>query len=129
MGNPKKYVINDGVFTSSLKTVLDSLNRIQKFYEKNFLNHKNKNIELIIDQDKSIYDDIDKTKTNNSLNLNDNSINELISEKSEEKKIIDLVNEINIGNLFILNCGNSGAFNSEEIKMLSWFLVNSNFIK
>ena len=129
LGNPKKYVINDGVFTSSLKTVLDSLNRIQKFYEKNFLNHKNKNIELIIDQDKSIYDDIDKTKTNNSLNLNDNSINELISEKSEKKKIIDLVNEINIGNLFILNCGDSGAFNSEEIKNLSWFLVNSNFIK
>ena len=127
LGNPKKYVINDGILTSSLKTVLDCLKKIQKFYEKNFLSHKNKNIEIIIDQDKSIYDDIDKTKNNNSLNLNDNSINELINEDNEKKKIIDLVNEINIGNLFILNCGNSGEFSREEIKMLSTFLVNSNF--
>ena len=121
-------MINDGILTSSLKTVLDCLKKIQKFYEKNFLNHKNKNIEIIIDQDKSIYDDIDKSKNNNSLNLNDNSINELINEDNEKKKIIDLVNEINIGNLFILNCGNSGEFSRQEIEMLSMFLVNSNFI-
>ena len=127
--NPEKYVINDGVFSSSLKTVLECLTKIQNFYEKNFLN-KNKNIELVIDQENSIYDDIDKNRNSTSMGLNliDNSINEL-NNNNEKKKIIDLVNEINIGNLLILNCGNEGQFTSEEIQMLFTFLINSNFIK
>ena len=131
LGNPEKYVINDRVFSSSLKTVLDCLTKIQKFYEQNFLNHKNKNTDLVIEQDKSIYDDIDKNKNSISipLNLTENSIVELNKENNENKKIIDLINEINIGNLFVLNCGNDGEFNSEEIQMLFMFLINSNFIK
>ena len=129
LGNPEKYVINDGVLTSSLKTVLECLTKIQKFYENNFLNHKNGNIELIIDQEKSIYDDIDKYKNSTAISLNDNSIDDLNNENSERKKIIDLVNEINIGNLFVLNCGNNGEFTTEEVQMLFMFLINSNFIK
>ena len=129
LGNPEKYVINDGVFTSSLKTVLECLTKIQKYYENNFLNHKNENIELIIDQEKSIYDDLDKYKNSTAMSLNDNSIDDLNNEKSERKKIIDLVNEINIGNLFILNCGNNGQFSTEEVQMLFMFLISSNFIK
>ena len=132
LGNPEKFVINDGVLTSSLKTVLECLTKIQNFYEQNFLTRKNKNIELTIDdQDKSIYDDIDKNKntTTNRLNLSENSFDELYNEKDEKKKIIDLVNEINIGNLFVLNCGNDGQFSTEEIQMLFMFLINSNFIK
>lgn len=127
LNNPEKYVINDGVFSSSLKTVLECLTKIQNFYEKNFLN-KNKNIDLIIDQENSIYDDIDKNRNSTSMGLNvsENSINELNNEK---KKIIDLVNEINIGNLLILNCGNEGQFTPAEIQNLFTFLINSNFIK
>ena len=129
LGNPEKYIIKDGVLTSSLKTVLDCLTKIQKFYENNFLNHKNKDIELVIDQDNSIYDEIDKNKNSTSFGLNENSINELNIESSEKKKVIDLVNEINIGNLFVLNCGNDGDYSPEEIQMLFMFLLNSNFIK
>ena len=77
MKNPEKYVINDDVFIA-LKTVLECLTKIQKFYEQNFLN-KNKNIELVIDQENSIYDDIDKNRINTSigLTLTENSINQL----------------------------------------------------
>lgn len=119
--NPQKYIINDGVFSSSLKTVLDCLTKIQKFYEKNFLNHKDKDFELDIDQEKS------SNTTSTSLNMTENSIVEL--NINEKKKITDLINEINIGNLFVLNCGNDGDFNTEEIQMLFMFLINSNFIK
>ena len=127
LGNPEKYVINDGVLTSSLKTVLECLTKIQKFYENNFLNHKN--VELIIDQEKSIYDDIDKYKNSTAMSLNDNSIDDLNNENSERKKIIDLIQEFNIGNLFIVNCGNNGEFSTEEVKLFFKFLINSNFIK
>ena len=131
MGNPEKYVINDGVLTSSLKTVLECLKKIQNFYEQNFLTRNNKNMELNIDdQDKSIYDDIDKNRNSTAmgLNLTEQSMDQLYSQ-DEKKKIIDLINEINIGNLFILNCGNNGIFSPEEIQMLSTYLLSSNFIK
>jgi hypothetical protein len=131
LGNPEKYVINDGTFTSSLKTVLECLTKIQNFYEQNFLTRNNKNMELNIDdQDKSIYDDIDKNRNSTSmgLSLTEQSMAQLYNE-DEKKKIIDLINEINFGNLFILNCGNNGIFSPEEVQMLSMFLINSNFIK
>ena len=131
LGNPEKYVINDGVLTSSLKTVLECLKKIQNFYEQNFLTRNNKNMELNIDdQDKSIYDDIDKNRNSTAmgLNLTEQSMDQLYSQ-DEKKKIIDLINEINIGNLFILNCGNNGIFSPEEIQMLSTYLLSSNFIK
>ena len=131
LGNPEKYVINDGVLTSSLKTVLECLKKIQNFYEQNFLTRNNKNMELNIDdQDKSIYDDIDKNRNSTAmgLNLTEQSMNQLYSQ-DEKKKIIDLIKEINIGNLFILNCGNNGIFSPEEIQMLSTYLLSSNFIK
>ena len=44
LNNPEKYVISDGILTSSLKTVLECLTKIQKFYEDNFLFIYNKNI-------------------------------------------------------------------------------------
>ena len=131
LGNPEKYVINDGVLTSSLKTVLECLKKIQNFYEQNFLTRNNKNMELNIDdQDKSIYDDIDKNRNSTAmgLNLTEQSMDQLYSQ-DEKKKIIDLINEINIGNLFILNCGNNGIFSPEEMQMLSTYLLSSNFIK
>ena len=131
LGNPEKYVINDGTLTSSLKTVLECLTKIQNFYEQNFLTRNNKNMELNIDdQDKSIYDDIDKNRNSTSmgLSLTEQSMAQLYNE-DEKKKIIDLINEINFGNLFILNCGNNGIFSPEEVQMLSMFLINSNFIK
>ena len=63
------------------------------------------------------------------LTLTEYSINQLNNDNNEKKKIIDLVNEINIGNLLILNCGNDGQFTSEETQMLFTFLINSKFIK
>jgi hypothetical protein len=130
LNNPEKYVISDGILTSSLKTVLECLTKIQKFYEDNFLSKKNKNIEIVIDDQDNDDDDIDKDKnaTNMGLNLPETSINDLIKEDNEKKNIIDLINEINIGNLFILKCGNEGLYSSEEIQMLFMFLINSNFI-
>ena len=130
LNNPQKYVISDGILTSSLKTVLECLTKIQKFYEDNFLSNKNKNIEIVIDDPDNDDDDADKDKnaTNMGLNLPETSINELIKQDNEKKNIIDLINEINIGNLFVLNCGNEGLYSSEEIQMLFMFLINSNFI-
>jgi len=130
LNNPEKYPISDGVLTSSLKTVLDCLIKIQKFYEDNFLSNKNKNFEINIDDQDNDDDDIDKDKnaTNAGLNLPEISMNELIKEDNEKKNIIDLINEINLGNLFVLNCGNEGLYSSDEIQMLFMFLINSNFI-
>ena len=88
LNNPQKYVISDGILTSSLKTVLECLTKIQKFYEDNFLSNKNKNIEIVIDDPDNDDDDADKDKnaTNMGLNLPETSINELIKQDNEKKK-------------------------------------------
>ena len=126
--NPNKYKINDTVLINSLNTVLECLKKIQKFYEDNFLSQKNKDFELIIEEkDNNL--DYDNAKNDEGHIEIENSINELIKDNKEKKKIIDLVNEINFGNLFILNCGNEGQFSHQEIQMLSLFLMNSNFVK
>ena len=127
LNEPEKYIIQDEALTNSLKTVLECLTKIQKFYEDNFLSNKTKNIESLIDNDEEETD-----KNGNIVDVRQDSIesslNELIKDSNEKKNIMDLISEINIGNLFILNCGNEGLYNSEELQMLFMFLINSNFI-
>ena len=129
--NKEKYALNDETLINSLKTVLDCLKKIQEFYEENFLSQNNKDIKIEIDEQDKDFDEDDINRNDPEYASTENSINVLIKDnkEKEKKKIIDLVNEINFGNLFILNCGNEGQFSPEEIQMLFVFLMNSNFIQ
>ena len=129
--NKEKYTFNDETLINSLKTVLDCLKKIQEFYEENFLSQNNKDIKIEIDEQDKDFDEDDINRNDPEYASTENSINVLIKDnkEKEKKKIIDLVNEINFGNLFILNCGNEGQFSPEEIQMLFVFLMNSNFIQ
>ena len=132
LNEPEKYIIQDEVLTSSLKTVLECLTKIQKFYEDNFLSNKTQNLDSLIDNEDKIDNEEDTNKNENIVDVRldsaESSLNELIKDSNEKKNIMDLINEINIGNLFILNCGNEGLYNTEELQMLFMFLINSNFI-
>jgi hypothetical protein len=132
LNDQEKYMIQDEVLTNSLKTVLECLTKIQKFYEDNFLSNKTQNLDSLIDTEDKENNEADTDKNENIVDVRfdsvESSLNELIKDSNEKKNIMDLINEINIGNLFILNCGNEGLYNTEELQMLFMFLINSNFI-
>jgi hypothetical protein len=132
LNEPEKYMIQDEVLTSSLKTVLECLTKIQKFYEDNFLSNKTQNLDSLIDIEDKENNEADTDKNENIVDVRldsvESSLNQLIKDSNEKKNIMDLINEINIGNLFILNCGDEGLYNTEELQMLFMFLINSNFI-
>ena len=132
LSESEKYMIQDETLISSLKTVLECLTKIQKFYEDNFLSNKTQNLDSLIDSEDKENNDGDPDKNENIVEVRldsvESSLNELIKDSNEKKNIMDLINEINIGNLFILNCGNEGLYNNEELQMLFMFLINSNFI-
>lgn len=127
LDNPEKYTISDGVLSSSLKTVLDSLLKIEKFFDDNFLNQNDKDIILNINDDSMISQD----RNNNNLDTESsvNALNKCFKNDIDTNKILNFLQKINLGNLLILNCGDEGEYSTEELKMFSTFLLNSNFIK
>ena len=128
--NPQKYIINDELLTSSLKSLLTSLIKIDSFFS--FFLFEKSNSEISNELMNS------NTQNEISLNishrisiseLNQTSINDNMSSGSyKNAQISNIIKNSNIGNLLILSCGHEGLFSAKELEMYSMYLLNSRFI-
>ena len=128
--NPKKYIINDLLLTSSLKSLLTALIKIDSFFS--FLLFEKSNTEISNElMNSNIQNDIsiNISQRISISDLNQNSINDNMSSGSyKNAQISNIIKNSNIGNLLILSCGHEGLFSAKELEMYSMYLLNSRFI-
>ena len=127
--NPKKYIINDILLTSSLKSLLTSLIKIDSFFS--FLLFEKSNPEISNELMSSNIQDISLNVSHriSISELNQTSINDNMSSGSyKNAQISSIIKNSNIGNLLILSCGHEGLFSAKELEMYSMYLLNSKFI-
>ena len=129
LSDPKKYTINDNNISLALKNTLENFEKIEGFFNDKFIykeiNYCNLNKEKCADSsNNSFYSN--KSGESDRININDVLNKKFLEDNS---KIADFIRNLNIGNLLILDCENDKQYSDEEIKMLTLFLINSNFIK
>ena len=133
ISNPSKYSISDPLFSSSLKSLLKALFKIEKFFNQLLFesisdNNEDSQIHNRTMNRSSIIESGDLSTSLNGTSLNQSEINSS-SNSYRNIQISDFIKEANLGNLLILSCGHEGLFNSKELEMYSIYLLNSNFLK
>ena len=127
--NPSKYIINDPLLSSSLKSLLHALMKIETFFNNLLFDRveeiSNYQTNKSIGHNNSILESGELSNSiTNSFNTNEGNTNSY-----RNLQISDFIKEANLGNLLILNCGHDGIFSSKELEMYSIYLLNSNFLK
>ena len=127
--NPSKYIINDPLLSSSLKSLLHALMKIETFFNNLLFDRveeiSNYQTNKSIGHNNSILESGELSNSiTNSFNTNEGNTNSY-----RNLQISDFIKEANLGNLLILNRGHDGIFSSKELEMYSIYLLNSNFLK
>ena len=128
--NPQKYIINDELLTSSLKSLLTSLIKIDSFFSFFLFEKSNSEISNEL-MNSNIQNEISLNISHriSISELNQTSINDNMSSGSyKNAQISNIIKNSNIGNLLILSCGHEGLFSAKELEMYSMYLLNSRFI-
>jgi hypothetical protein len=136
-----KYYVNDEKMTSSLKTALQYLIRIESAFNRvvfrNNLNSSSNNspsLNIIPETTRDIYlteRDLTKCKEgggNNSEMSMSMGTDAMNVETYRSAQLSDTIKELNIGNLIPLKCGHNGLLSQTEIELYSLYLLNSKFI-
>ena len=132
LSEPKKYVISDINISLALKNILENFEKIESFFNDKFIykeiNYYKKNKEMSADSTNNSFSSNKSSENDSTYRFN---INEVLNKNllDDNCKIVDFIKDLNIGNLLILNSENDKQYSNEEIKMLTLFFINSNFIK
>ncbi len=66
--------------------------------------------------------------TESNSNDNDGFESVTTAESTLSAQLSDFVTQLNIGELIPLNCGHNGIYNTIEMEIYGFYLLNSNFI-
>lgn len=115
-----EYTVVDTSFFPSLRNLELALMRIENYF-MDFLFEKEENLD-----NESNLDNENKSNYSIDKSLNDSSLR-LSTFKTIQ--LSNIIQNANIGNLLILNCGHEGCFDAKELEMYSIYLLGSHFIK
>lgn len=134
--NPAKYIIDDALLSSSLKSLLSAFVKIDAYFNDVIFDKENENekefsFDNASDNNNS---NINSNCSNDNTNTNDISLSSSLSQcinvnNYKTLQLSNLIKNSNVGNMLILNCGYEGKFTQTELEMFSIYLLNSNFLK
>ena len=135
--NPAKYIIDDALLSSSLKSLLSAFVKIDAYFNDVIFDKENENEkEFSFDNASDNNSNINSNSncSNDNTNTNDISLSSSLSQcinvnNYKTLQLSNLIKNSNVGNMLILNCGYEGKFTQTELEMFSIYLLNSNFLK
>ena len=134
--NPAKYIIDDALLSSSLKSLLSAFVKIDAYFNDVIFDKENENEkEFSFDNaSDNNNNNLNSNSSNDNTNTNDISLSSSLSQcinvnNYKTLQLSNLIKNSNVGNMLILNCGYEGKFTQTELEMFSIYLLNSNFLK
>ncbi len=131
---PNKYNISDSSLKEHLFILLESFGKIESYFNNKLFKNlpgarelntfeslNNSSFPHMVTQE----NDSSDTNPDVSINISQEVIN---MDSYRSAQLSDFVNNLNIGVLLPLNCGHNGVYNSSEMEMLGFYLLNSKFI-
>lgn len=139
LDNPTKYVIDDALLSSSLKSLLSAFVKIDAYFNDVIFDKENENekefsFDNASDNNNNNNNNLNSNSSNDNTNTNDISLSSSLSQcinvnNYKTLQLSNLIKNSNVGNMLILNCGYEGKFTQTELEMFSIYLLNSNFLK
>ena len=138
LDNPNKYVIDDALLSSSLKSLLSAFVKIDSYFNDVMFDKENESEREFSFTTNSNgvngNSNSDNVSNSNDNNTNDISLSSSLSQSINANnyktlQLSSLIKNSNVGNMLILNCGYEGKFTQTELEMFSIYLLNSNFLK